>query len=127
MSTHRKILLVDDDESVLALLSAKLARRYEVLCTSEPRLALTIARRERPDAILCDIDMPELSGGDVSAALTADVATAGIPLIYLTALVTPEEAHELQGSISGRPAVSKRAPLGQLVATIEDTCAAATH
>lgn len=127
MSTRRKILLVDDDEAVLAVLNAKLARRYDVLCTSEPQLALAIARRERPDAILCDIDMPELSGGEVAAALAADGATAAIPLIYLTALVTPEEAHELHDSISGHPAVSKRAPLGQLVTTIEDTCAAAAH
>jgi CheY-like chemotaxis protein len=126
MDTHRKILLIDDDEAVLAVLDAKLSRRYEVLSTSQPQLALAIARRERPDAILCDIDMPELSGGEVAAALASDPGTADIPLIYLTALLTPEEADELQGSISGRPAVAKRAPLGQLVAMIEGNCAAAT-
>jgi len=127
MSMHSKILLIDDDEAVLACLSVKLSRRYEVICTTEPHLAVAMARRERPDLILCDIDMPGLAGGEVAAALAADPSTAAIPLVYVTGLVSPDEARELHGQIGGRPGVSKRAPLGELVGLIEKKTATAPH
>jgi len=52
-------------------------------------------------------------------ALAQDAATAAIPLIYLTALVSPEEAKDLGGQVGGRPGVSKRAPLSELVSRID--------
>lgn len=120
MNGKRKVLLVDDDEAVVAHLVIKLSRLYEVVSTVDPRQAVALARRELPDVILCDIDMPGMSGGDVAAALAGDSATARIPLIYLTALVSPQEARELQGQVGGRPGVSKRAPLAELVAAIDE-------
>ena len=124
MSGMKKILLVDDDEAVVAYLATKLAKSYEVVSTTDPRKAVAMARAQLPDVILCDIDMPGMSGGDVAAALAEDTGLARIPLIYLTGLVSPQEAQELQGQVGGRPGVSKRAPLAQLVAAIEDATAA---
>ena len=118
---RKKILLVDDDDSVVSYLAAKLSQRYDVVCTVQPRVAVAMARAERPDLILCDIDMPGMSGGEVAAALAADAKTAAIPLIYLTALVSPAEARELQGLVSGRPAVAKRARMAELIERIEHT------
>jgi CheY-like chemotaxis protein len=123
MSTRKKILLVDDDAGVVAYLAAKLSRRYEVVCTVQPRVAVPMARAERPDVILCDIDMPGMSGGEVTAALAAQPDTALIPVIYLTALVTPAEARALHGEVSGRPALSKRATMGELFEKIDAACA----
>jgi hypothetical protein len=42
-----------------------------------------------------------------------------VPLIYLTGLVSPEETRDLEGQVGGRPGVSKRAPLAELVARID--------
>jgi CheY-like chemotaxis protein len=120
MDAKRKVLLIDDDEAVVAHLVIKLSKLYEVVSTVDPRQAVALARRELPDVILCDIDMPHMGGGDVAAALAGDSATARIPLIYLTALVSPEEARDLQGQVGGRPGVSKRAPLAELVAAIDE-------
>lgn len=120
MNAKRKVLLIDDDEAVVAHLVIKLSKLYEVVSTVNPRQAVALARRELPDVILCDIDMPDMGGGDVAAALAGDSATARIPLIYLTALVSPEEARDLQGQVGGRPGVSKRAPLAELVAAIDE-------
>jgi CheY-like chemotaxis protein len=120
MSEKKRVLLIDDDEAVVAHLSVKLSKRYDVVSTVDPGQAVALARRELPDVILCDIDMPGMSGGDVAAALAQDSATARIPLIYLTALVSPEEAKELQGQVGGRPGVSKRAPLAELVERIDE-------
>jgi CheY-like chemotaxis protein len=114
-----KVLLVDDDEAVLDYLTAKLSNFYRVVSTSDSRQAVALARQERPAAILCDIDMPHLAGGEVAAALARDPATASIPLIYLTALVSPEEADELHGQVGGRRGVSKAAGLAELVGTID--------
>lgn len=119
METRKKLLLIDDDDAVLSLLVAKLASRYELFSTTDPTQAVALAREEQPDVILCDIDMPDMSGGDVAAALAADAGTARIPIVYLTSLVSPEEARDLGGDVGGRPGVSKRAPLAELVRVVE--------
>jgi CheY-like chemotaxis protein len=122
MSTKKKILLIDDDDAVIAHLVTKLSKFYEIVSTTDPAKAAGMARTELPDVILCDIDMPGMSGGDVAAALADDTATERIPLIYLTALVSPEEARDLEGQVGGRRGVSKRAPLAELVRTIDEAC-----
>lgn len=119
MDGKKRVLLIDDDEAVIAYLATKLAKFYEVVSTTDPRQAARMARSELPDVILCDIDMPEMSGGEVAALLDEDADTARIPFIYLTALVSPQETKELDGQVGGRPGVSKRAPLAELVDAID--------
>jgi CheY-like chemotaxis protein len=114
-----KILIVDDDDAVLEFLQAKLGKRYELVTTMASDAVVSIAKRQRPDLILCDIDMPGADGGDVSAALFGDAALRDIPVLFLTALATPEEIVDKEGQLGGRPAISKRAPVEQIVARIE--------
>jgi CheY-like chemotaxis protein len=125
MPVRKKVLLVDDDEAVLALLSAKLSSHYDVLTSQEPHAVRDIVLAQQPDVVLCDIDMPAMTGGEVAAALAAEPGCARVPLIYLTALVSPEEAREMQGLVGGRPGVSKRAALAELVFRIEEVMAGA--
>lgn len=120
MSDKKKILLIDDDEAVVSYLVVKLAKYYDLISTTDPTQVVAMAREEQPDLILCDIDMPDMSGGDLASALTDDPATAFIPVLYLTALVSPEEARDLQGQVGGRPGISKRAPLAELLARIDE-------
>ncbi len=115
----KKILVIDDDEAMHAYLKSKIGARYEVVATSDAESALGIARRERPDLILCDIDMPEADGGDVVAALSADAALGAIPVLFLTSLATPQDMKAKKGLIGGRPAVAKGAPVAELVERIE--------
>lgn len=119
MTPKKRILLIDDDPAVVSLLVVKLSKIYDVASTTDPTQAVHMARVEMPDVVLCDIDMPEMSGGEVAAALGADIKTAFIPVIYLTSLVSPEEARDLDGQVGGRPGVSKRAPLAELVRSID--------
>jgi CheY-like chemotaxis protein len=119
MSQRKCVLLVDDDASIVQYLSNKLVKHYDVRSTSDSRQVVAIARRELPDAILCDFDMPHLNGAEVAAALAQDSMLEAIPLIFLTDLVTPEEAKEMGGSLGGRPALSKRAPMQDLTTLIE--------
>jgi len=119
MSGKKKILLVDDDEAVVSYLVVKLAKYYDLISTTDPTQVVAMAREEQPDLILCDIDMPGMSGGDLASALTEDPDTAFIPVLYLTALVSPQETKDLQGQVGGRPGISKRAPLAELLARID--------
>ena len=117
------ILVVDDDEAVLTFWQAKLAARYEVVTTSSPGSVLAMARREKPQLILCDVDMPDVDGGDISSALFADEELRGIPVLFLTGLVGPAELKRVAGQLGGRAAVSKSEPVEAIVARIESLLA----
>jgi len=114
----RKILLVDDDEAVLDYMQAKLGPHYDLVTTNAPDNVQALARKERPDLIICDVDMPEMDGGDVSAALFASDETRAIPVLFLTGLATPQDLKHKNNQIGGRAAVSKNAPVKELLARI---------
>lgn len=118
MSTPR-ILAIDDDEMVLNYLQRMLGQHYQLILCGAPQVAAQMAKAELPDLILCDIDMPEMDGGSVLAELSEDPRTAQIPFIYLTSMVSPSEVAALDGIVGGRPGISKRAKLEEMLAVIE--------
>ena len=119
MTRRTKILIVDDSEISTELLQAKLAERYDVITTNSPENALRLARETEPDLILCDLDMPDMDGTDVSDALRADEATRSIPLLYLTALASTGDLNRMRKQLSGRPAISKDSTLDRIIERIE--------
>jgi CheY-like chemotaxis protein len=120
MAWRAKILIVDDDELSLDILHTKLAERYDIVSTNTPGNVLKLARETEPDLIICDFDMPDMDGGEVSEALFADDELRLIPLLFLTSLATSSDMKRMRKQIGGRPAVSKDVPLEQLVARIEE-------
>lgn len=81
------ILIVDDTPENLSLLSELLQTDYRVRAASSGRRALQVAASEpRPDLILLDVMMPEMDGYEVIRQLQADMRTADIPVIFVTAL-----------------------------------------
>ncbi len=84
----KKILLVDDEEAVLELISATLeyGGGYQFVLARDGEEALHTARRDKPDLILLDILMPKKDGYYVCQALKQDPETAHIKVIVLTAL-----------------------------------------
>ena len=82
-----RILVVDDIESNVRLLQAKLsAEYYEVLTASDGPTALAIAASERPDIVLLDVMMPGMDGFDVCRRLKEDPETRHVPVVLVTAL-----------------------------------------
>ena len=82
-----KILCVDDDITILQLLIVILSRAgFEVTIVSNPKEAVAHAVSIKPDMILLDVMMPELSGYEVCAALRNNPETADVPVIFVTAL-----------------------------------------
>ena len=82
-----RILVVDDIESNVRLLHAKLsAEYYEVLTASDGPTALAIAASELPDIVLLDVMMPGMDGFAVCRRLKDDPVTRHIPVVLVTAL-----------------------------------------
>ncbi len=86
MSDKPAILVVDDETINIELLADLLEDDYDVSFATGGEQALALAAGDRPDLILLDVLMPGMDGYDVCARLKQDVATAGIPVIFITAL-----------------------------------------
>ena len=83
---QKKVLIVEDNELNMKLFHDLLdAQGYETFQTGEGLSALTLARKHRPDLILMDIQLPEISGLDVTKTLKADPELYRIPVIAVTA------------------------------------------
>ncbi|MBI4859620.1 MAG: response regulator [Candidatus Riflebacteria bacterium] len=89
----KRVLVADDLEINLRLFRALLeGEDASVLDARSAGEALALARRERPDLILMDIQMPDLDGLAATRQLKADPETAHIPVIVVTAAAMKEDA-----------------------------------
>ena len=85
---HQRILVVDDDKSIVKVLSAYLEQSgYEAIPAYDGEMALHTLRRERPDLVILDLMMPNRDGWEVTNLVRADKALAALPIIMLTARV----------------------------------------
>ena len=87
-----KILIVDDVVSNVLLLKILLTNEKFQVCTANcGTMCIEQAKAEKPDLILLDVMMPDISGFDTAVILKKDPATAEIPIIFLTALNNPKD------------------------------------
>jgi CheY-like chemotaxis protein len=81
-----KILVVDDDKSIVDVLQHVLTRKgYSVCVAYDGKEGLAMARQEKPDLIILDLMMPEIDGITASGILFQDPALRQIPVLILTA------------------------------------------
>ena len=82
----KKILVIEDEPEMRRNLTTILRlEKFQPLDAENGRIGVEMAKREKPDLILCDVMMPEMDGYGVIAALRADAETVAIPFIFLTA------------------------------------------
>ena len=87
-----RILLVEDNEMNLDMLSRRLKRRkFEVLAAEDGQTGIDLARAEHPDLILMDMSLPVLDGWEATRRLKASPETRDIPVIALTAHAMAED------------------------------------
>ena len=87
-----KILIVDDVVSNVLLLKILLTNEKFQVCTANNGTScIEMARKELPDLILLDVMMPDISGFDAAVILKKEAETKDIPIIFLTALNTPQD------------------------------------
>lgn len=101
---HR-ILIVDDDPRFVRLLTRMLqascpGHQYEVCCAYTARESITAMQNYQPDVVLLDLKLPDLSGSEVIASMTADPSLAHIPVIVITAQDYIESDIRLSGTLS---------------------------
>ncbi|MCX6081464.1 MAG: response regulator transcription factor [Chloroflexi bacterium] len=84
----QRILVVDDDKSIVKVLSAYLEQSgYQAIPAYDGEMALHVLRRERPDLVILDLMMPNRDGWEVTNLVRADKALAATPIIMLTARI----------------------------------------
>ena len=87
-----KILIVDDVVSNVLLLKILLSNeKFQVCTANNGTTCIEMARKEHPDLILLDVMMPDMNGFDTATVLKREEGTKGIPIIFLTALNTPQD------------------------------------
>src|SRR6202049_1280678 len=84
------ILLVDDDCTVVRILSHILSDFEPLRFATSGRVALKLARESVPDLVLLDIDMPEFSGFEVCKEFKSDTMLAQVPIIFVTSHESPQ-------------------------------------
>jgi chemotaxis family two-component system response regulator PixG len=102
-----KVLIVEDDKIVRSGLKVLMVNEgFETYFTDDGTEALRLASQHVPDVVICDIAMPVMDGYEVLKSLRANPVTARIPVMFLTAKITPEE--EEKGLQMGASAYLKK-------------------
>ncbi|MEI7845710.1 MAG: response regulator transcription factor [Chloroflexota bacterium] len=84
----QRILVVDDDKSIVKVLSAYLEQSgYQTIPAYDGEMALHTLRREHPDLVILDLMMPNRDGWEVTNLVRADKALVATPIIMLTARI----------------------------------------
>ncbi len=97
----KKILLADDSVTIQKVVELTFAEGdYQVVCVSNGKAAIEKVKESRPDILLCDIIMPEVSGYEVAEFVKRNPAFSAIPVILLTGTFEPfdEDKARLSGA-----------------------------
>ena len=93
----RKVLIVEDNELNMKLFNDLLeAHGYTTFQTKDGREALSIALTHRPDLILMDIQLPEVSGLEITKRLKADEELRSIPVVAVTAFAMKGDEEKIR-------------------------------
>ena len=89
----KRVLVVDDEDDIreVAATTLELIGGFEVTTAASGAEALERVKEAHPDAIVLDVMMPGMDGPTTLEHLRADVATAAIPVVFLTAKVQPND------------------------------------
>ena len=124
-----RILIVDNNSHFArrARLMLDQSGKYVACTVIDPRRALETGRSFKPDLVLVDLIMPQEGGIEVAEQLEADWALHRVPIVFMTTLITPEEARDGR-RINGHRIAAKPARRSDLLRIVEENlpcCAAA--
>ncbi len=118
--TAKTVLIVEDNELNMKLFHDLLeAHGYNILQTKDGMEALRIARQHRPDLILMDIQLPEVSGLEVTKWIKEDDQLKSIPVIAVTAFAMKGDEEKIrEGGCEAY--IAKPISVTSFLATIEE-------
>ena len=94
----RVLVIEDNADNMLLTVMLLESVGYEVLTAVDAEAGLTLARRERPDLILMDVQLPGIDGLAATGLLKADAATRAIPVVALTALAMKGDEERIRAA-----------------------------
>jgi two-component system OmpR family response regulator len=117
----KRVLIVDDDLACARILKAGLERtgRYDVRAEGRAKEALPAAREFGPDMILLDVCMIDGDGGEVAFRLRNDRHLQNIPIVFVTSIVSEEEAQNGNAARGAFHFLAKPVRLERAIACIE--------
>ncbi|MBI3323206.1 MAG: response regulator [Candidatus Omnitrophica bacterium] len=117
----KRVLLVDDEVSFTRLLRMNLEQTgtYEVREENVGSRALAAAKEFRPDIILLDIIMPDVDGGSVVSQLRSSPDLKETKVVFLTAVLTKQEANQKSGQLHYTPCLAKPVNAQEVIECIE--------
>lgn len=118
----RKVMVIDDLESTCRLVKTLIEQHwssFEVSTCTESIQAIEMIRAVRPEVILLDIQMPGIPGGDIAQRLSEDSKLKKIPIIFLTGMLTHDEARSRANTACGEHFLAKPIIASELIATVE--------
>lgn len=115
----KKVLIVEDNELNMKLFSDLLeAHSYETIQTRDGMAALELAREHRPDLILMDIQLPEVSGLEVTKWIKEDEDLRAIPVVAVTAFAMKGDEEKIrEGGCEAY--IAKPISVGQFLETVK--------
>ena len=108
MGNNKSILIIDDDVNFSKMAGMILEEKggYKVKVCNQSEKAIEVVRSVQPDLILLDIVMPNVDGPEICAQLQQDPQLKKIQIVFLTSLITPEEA-------AAHPVIAKHKFIGK--------------
>jgi len=97
---RKKVVIIDDDKSFLSELKEALNGKYDISAFSDGRSALYNIERIKPDAVVVDLKMKQVSGFQVADKLRESRQTSSIPILAVTG-VFPEQEHDWAMTLCG--------------------------
>jgi len=88
MNERPLILIVDDEQVNIKVLEKALKEKYEIISVNNGFDAIEKIKETRPDMVILDVMMPDVSGFDVCMIIKEDIEYADIPILFLTAVDT---------------------------------------
>jgi PAS domain S-box-containing protein len=115
------ILSIEDNISNVHLLEAVLSGRPDIalMATMQGSVGIDLAQTHRPDLILLDLHLPDMSGNEVLSRLQASRATRDIPVIIVSADASPGQIERLRGA-GARAYLTKPLDIDEFLRTITD-------
>ena len=117
----KKILIVEDEENILELLSIEFGDRgdYEIFCARNGEEALRIARSNNPDIILLDILIPKLDGYEVCRSVKSDPDLSRTKVIIISGIVQ-HSVQQKSRKVGADAYIAKPFDLVEVVGKVEE-------
>jgi CheY-like chemotaxis protein len=122
MGQQTSIVIIDDDQDACELLKMQLedTGRMSVSFHTNGKDALDVITHKLPDIAILDINMPDTHGVEIGSTLADSPATSNIPILYLSGMVTPDEAKTMGKGGNSPSLISKGSPIEELIAAIDN-------